>query len=211
MSLTTSTQKISFPKIAFWVYFILQYVVPTALALPFLSGKECVNCSNDDAVITVLILFLFFSFVRLKKSFPQKPDAVAKVFLPFIISTVGFIGLYGARSFIQELRVFGFISVSSTLLAIIVWVVYNTIKDAFRTKRHILKKMGEIAVILGGFALYAIPMFQVAVVLIDGIFAQTHVNTSSWIIYVVGTFLLMTFSLFHYFWSPENNSALRNK
>lgn len=200
-----TTKKLTFPNFAFWLYFILQYILPVFLILPYLNPDVCgFDCPNKDTTGAIIVLFLVFSFSKLKSTFPKESAGIIKVFLPFVLSATAFIFLYGFSAFVKDARLYGFVSVSSTFFAITVWVLFNFIKDAFKKRRHIAKKIGELVLMLLGFSIYAIPMVKIGRVLLENIKNSGGMQPAIFILYIVGTFCIMTFSLFHYFWASED-------
>lgn len=201
---THMTRKITWQDTAFWFYFLLQYVLPVFLILPYLNPNVCgFHCPNKDTTGAILGLFLVFSFFKLKNTFPKERAGIINVFLPFIVSSTVFIFLYGFDAFVEDSRLYGFVSVSSTFFAIIVWVLFNSIKDAFRTHRHMAKKIGELAIMLLGFSIYAIPMIKIGAVLLENMKNSEMMRPVTFFLYVAGNFCLLSFSLFHYFWKAD--------
>jgi len=131
---------------AFIVYFFVQYVLPVFFVLPYIEDIFCKNgCSSDtqDDVFSWMILILMVLFGYALSAFPKKKSDIIKVYMPFVISTLYFFILYGARQFSHGLALYGAIILSAASISLCVTIILHIIKKSRIHVKH--KKSQHIA------------------------------------------------------------------
>lgn len=144
----------------FWIYFILQYVIPLFLIYPFINEIwSSYGYSRRDFaapfIFAILVLFVGIS----KSKFPKETKNALILFVPIIINFVVFALLYGFNNFILSLKVYGAITFCSTLTAFFLEYVISLLDIKKGSKK--IKSLKDIifSLLLVGSFIFFIKFF----------------------------------------------------